>query len=71
MLGTATGGGVGRTKTMHVAPHVSQVIAPRLHMAWGRRGGRGHGTRGGQKCQNDQKSERVTDGFLSIFGIAM
>ena len=22
---------MGRTKTMHVAPHVSQVIAPRLH----------------------------------------
>ena len=29
------------------------------------------GTRGGQKCQNDQKSERVTDGFGGIFGIAM
>ena len=39
-------------------------------MAWGRRGGRGHGTRGGQKCQNDQKSERVTDGFGGIFAIA-
>ena len=22
---------MGRTKTMHVAPHVSQVVAPRLH----------------------------------------
>ena len=30
-----------------------------------------HGTRGGQKCQNDQKSERVTDGFGGIFAIAM
>ena len=22
---------MGRTKTMHVAPHVSQVVVPRLH----------------------------------------
>ena len=31
VLETATGGGVGRTKTMHVAPHVSQAVVPRLH----------------------------------------
>ena len=50
--------------------HMSPRSLHRACMAWGRRGGRGHGTRGGQKCQNDQKSERVTDGSRGIFGIA-
>ena len=47
--------------------HMSPRSLHRACMAWGRRGGRGHGTRGGQKCQNDQKSERVTDGSRGIF----
>ena len=51
--------------------HMSPRSLHRACMAWGRRGGRGHGTRGGQKCQNDQKSERVTDGSRGENGIAM
>ena len=69
--------GSGRPREVEWAgprPCTSLHMSPRsLHracMAWGRRGGRGHGTRGGQKCQNVQKSERFTDGFGGFFAIA-